>query len=348
MRVLILGAGWIAHYHAESFQKVQGVELVGAVDLVADKLEAFCAQHGIANKFATLEEAVTWGQFDAAVNATPDAVHYETTFKLIEAGKHIFCEKPLSISADKAMEMTEAVEKAGVVGMVNLTYRSSPALQKAREMVLAGEIGEVRHVDAAMLHGWLVGNHWGDWKTDSKWLWRLSKKHGSNGALGDTGIHVVDFASYGAALDVAHVFARLKTFDKAPGNKIGEYDLDANDGFIMNVDFSNGAIGTIHATRTAAGYDNMLRMWIYGSLGSLEVIYDTGKSTLRACIGSDVNTHTWKDIPLEPVPTNHETFLRAVRSGKTLEPAFRKAAELQKVLDQAAVSNDRHVDQTIK
>jgi predicted dehydrogenase len=66
--------------------------------------------------------------------------------------------------------------------------------------------------------GWSA-NHWGDWKTESKWLWRLSKKHGSNGALGDIGIHIVDFASYGSGLDVAHVFARLKTFDKAPGQR---------------------------------------------------------------------------------------------------------------------------------
>ena len=56
--------------------------------------------------------------------------------------------------------------------------------------------------------------------------------------LGDVGIHILDFASYGAALDIDHVFCRLKTFDKAPGNKIGEYELDANDSFTMALDFS--------------------------------------------------------------------------------------------------------------
>ena len=81
-----------------------------------------------------------------------------------------------------------------------------------------------------------------------------------SGALGDIGIHIVDFASYGSGLDVAHVFARLKTFDKARGNKIGDYDLDANDSFTMNVDFIGGAIATIQATRTAAGQFDQLRL----------------------------------------------------------------------------------------
>ena len=80
----------------------------------------------------------------------------------IAAGKHIFCEKPLATDATLAMEMTAAMEKSGKVGMVNFTYRNSPALQKGRQMVLAGEVGAVRHVEASHLQSWLVGNAWGD------------------------------------------------------------------------------------------------------------------------------------------------------------------------------------------
>jgi predicted dehydrogenase len=266
----------------------------------------------------------------------------------VAAGKHVFCEKPLATDAGLAMEMTEAIEKSGKVGMVNFTYRNSPALQKGRQIVMAGEVGAVRHIEASHLQSWLVGNAWGDWKTESKWLWRLSRKHGSNGALGDIGIHIVDFASYGSGLDVAHVFARLKTFDKAPPtNTIGEYDLDANDSFTMNVDFSNGAVGTIQATRTAPGQLDQLRLRVYGDKGSIETIYDTGKSTLRACLGADVNTATWRDVPFEPVETNYQRFVAAVRAGKTQEPSFRRAANIQKVLDAAALSDRRHKDEVV-
>ena len=72
--------------------------------------------------------------------------------------------------------MADAAERAGLVNMVNLTYRNVAALQKAREMVLAGEIGQVRHVEASYLQSWLVSKAWGDWRTESKWLWRLSTR----------------------------------------------------------------------------------------------------------------------------------------------------------------------------
>lgn len=347
MRLLILGTGGMANAHARNFGAIDGVTIVGGVDVVPDRLAAFLAEHGIPRGFSSIEEALAWGEFDTVANVTPDRIHHPTTMLAIAAGKHVFCEKPLATDARLALEMTEAIEASGKVGMVNFTYRNSPALQKGRQMVLDGAVGAVRHVEASHLQSWLVGKAWGDWTSEDKWLWRLSKKHGSNGALGDIGIHIVDFTSYGSGLDVAHVFGRLKTFDKAPGNRIGDYDLDANDSFTMNVDFSNGAIGTIQATRTAAGQLDQLRLRIYGSTGSLEIIYDTGKSTLRASIGEDVHTATWRDVDFEPVETNYQRFVAAVRAGRTQEPSFRRAATIQKVLDAALVSDASHKDETI-
>ena len=128
----------------------------------------------IAHRFTDLDSAIAWGEFDAAANVTPDAVHHPTTMKLIAAGKHILCEKPLATTYPLALEMTEAAEKRGVINMVNLTYRGSPAVEKAREIVVSGEIGEIRHFEASYLQSWLVGNHWGDWKSEDRWLWRLS------------------------------------------------------------------------------------------------------------------------------------------------------------------------------
>ena len=344
MRLLILGTGGMAAKHATSFSAIDGVSVVAGVDILPERLAAYCATHNIARQFPSLEEALVWGEFDAVANVTPDRVHHPTTLQAIAAGRHVFCEKPLATDAAKAMEMTEAIEAAGLVGMVNLTYRNSPALQKGRQMVLAGDIGAVRHVEASHLQSWLVGKAWGDWTSESKWLWRLSKDHGSNGCLGDIGIHIVDFATYGSGLDVAHVEARLKTFDKAPGGRIGEYTLDANDAFTMNVDFTNGAIGTIQASRTAAGQLDQLRLRIYGEKGAVEIIYDTGVSSLRACLGADRDTATWRDIPFDPVETNYQRFVSAVRAGKTQEPSFRRAAGIQTVLDAAQVSDRERRD----
>jgi len=335
MRLLVLGTGGMANSHAQHFAAIDGVELVGAVDVDPSRAKAFADKHGIPNVFTSLEEAIAWGGFDAATNVTPDRAHHPTTLALLAAGKHVMCEKPLAENYAKADEMARAAEASSLVTMVNLTYRNVAPLQKAREMVLAGEIGRVRHVEASYLQSWLVSKAWGNWATESQWLWRLSTRHGSNGVLGDVGIHILDFASYGAGSDVEHVFARLKAFDKAPDNRIGEYDLDANDSFTMTVDFANGALGVIHSSRWATGHLNELRLRMHGDKGALEVIHSTEGSRLRGCLGEDVEKAVWRDLDAGTVPTNYQRFAAAVAAGEQVEPGFRHAAELQKILDLA-------------
>ncbi|MFC3075387.1 Gfo/Idh/MocA family protein [Shinella pollutisoli] len=335
MRLLILGTGGMANTHATHFSAVEGVELVGAVDVDPSRAEAFATKHGIPNIFTSLEDAIAWNGFDAATNVTPDRAHHPTTLALIAAGKHVLCEKPLAENYAKADEMALAAEASGLVTMVNLTYRNVAPLQVARAMVLSGEIGKVRHVEASYLQSWLVSKAWGDWATESQWLWRLSTRHGSNGVLGDVGIHILDFASYGTGSDVEHVFARMKAFDKAPDNRIGEYQLDANDSFTMTVDFSNGALGVIHASRWATGHLNELRLRIHGDKGALEVTHSTEGSRLAGCLGDDVERAVWREIDAGRVPTNYQRFAAAVMAGEAVEPGFRHAAELQRVLDLA-------------
>jgi predicted dehydrogenase len=335
MRLLVLGTGGMANSHAQHFAAIDGVELVGAVDVDPMRAKTFADTHGIPNVFTSLEEAIAWDGFDAATNVTPDRAHHPTTLALLAAGKHVMCEKPLAENYAKADEMARAAEASSLVTMVNLTYRNVAPLQKARDMVLAGEIGRVRHVEASYLQSWLVSKAWGNWATESQWLWRLSTKHGSNGVLGDVGIHILDFASYGAGSDVEHVFARLKAFDKAPDNRIGEYDLDANDSFTMTVDFANGALGVIHSSRWATGHLNELRLRMHGDRGALEVIHSTEGSKLSGCLGADVEKAVWREIGAGTVPTNYQRFAAAVVAGEQIEPGFRHAAELQKVLDLA-------------
>jgi predicted dehydrogenase len=328
----------MANHHAEHFAEIDGVQLVGGVDVDPGRLDKFKAKHGIANGFPSLDAALAWGEFDAVANVTPDSIHHPTSIQALKAGKHVFCEKPLATDAAKAFEMTEVAEASGLVNMVNLTYRNVAQLQKAREIVTSGQIGTVKHVEASYLQSWLVSKAWGDWRTEAQWLWRLSKKHGSNGVLGDIGIHILDFATYGSGLSIDHIFTRLKTFEKVPGNKIGEYELDANDSFTMSVDFDNGALGVIHATRWATGHFNDLRLRVYGELGGVEVQHGPTGSRLRVVLGADADTATWQEMEVPKVPTNYERFVEAVRAGKTQEPSFRHAAELQKVLDLATVT----------
>lgn len=339
IRVLILGTGGMANAHAEAYAAIPGVRLVGGVDTNPERLTAFMVKHGIAQGFASVGDALAWGQFDAVSNVTPDPVHHPTTLPLLAAAKHVLCEKPLAANYPHAQEMADAAARAGVVNMVNLTYRNGAGLMHAARLVADGAIGEVRHFEASYLQSWLTQAAWGEWDKQPQWLWRLSRAHGSLGVLGDIGVHILDFATLAAGLFPTRVSARLHTFDKVPGGKIGDYVLDANDSASMQVQLSNGAIGVIHTTRMASGHLNDLSLQLFGTKGGIEVKGDGKLSTLRASLGDDMKTAVWRDIACPPVETNYVRFITAIQAGQQVEPDFARGAALQRVLDQAVASD---------
>lgn len=339
IRLLVLGTGGMAKAHVAHFKLDSRVEIVAASDVVAGRAKEFAATHDIANFFTSLEDAIAWGKFDACTNVTPDPIHHPTTMKLLAANKHVLCEKPLAENFKLANEMATAADKAKLINMVNLTYRNVPALQKAALMVAAGDIGPVRHFEASYLQSWLTQPAWGDWKTEPQWLWRLSSKHGSKGALGDIGIHIVDFATFVAGSFPAEVSCRLKTFHKAPGDRIGDYVLDVNDSFVMHMALQNGAMGTVSATRFASGHHNDLRLRIYGDKGGLEVSFEQAVSRLRSCLGDAVNKPEWTEVETPDVPMVYQRFVAAIRGEGAAIPDFNRGADLQRVLDLAEQSD---------
>lgn len=339
VRILLIGTGSMAENHVKNFRKIPGVDVVAGVDIVEDRLKKFCDLHKIPKYFTDLDAAIAWGEFDAVTNVTPDAVHHPTVMKLMEARRPILCEKPLAPNYALALEMTEAAKGAGVVAMVNLRYRELPVMQMARALVEDGLVGDIRHIDAAYLQSWLVGTHWGDWRTEERWLWRLSGAHGSRGVLGDVGIHILDFASYVSDQFPTSIHCRLKTFGKAEGDRIGAYGLDANDSFVMSCEFDGGAVGVVHASRWMTGYANAMKLAVFGTRGAIEIWFESEKMGMRVCAGPDVHTQTWREVEAPAVPNTYETFIDAVRRGETLEPSFRRAAELQHVLDLAFESD---------
>ncbi len=340
VRVLIVGTGGMANAHAEAYAAMDGVAVVAGVDRNPDNLRTFSEKHGIARGFDSVIDAIAWGEFDAVSNVTPDAVHFPTTMPLLAAGKQVLCEKPLAISYGEAAQMARAAAAAGVVNMVNLTYRNVPAVMEAARMVGAGAIGDVRHFEASYLQSWLTQPAWGKWDEEAQWLWRLSSQHGSLGVLGDVGVHILDFMTFVAGSSTARMSCRLRTFDKAPGGQIGEYTLDANDSATMQVMLHNGAVGVVHASRMASGHLNDLQLRIFGTKGGLDVRWEKNHSILRACLAPDLSQAVWQDVPLPPVQTNYVRFIDAVRQGEQVLPDFARGAVLQQALD-AAVESDR-------
>lgn len=348
VRVGIVGTGGMANMHAEQFLGIPGCELAAACDVDAARAEEFTSKHKIPGVFSSLKEVVDAGVCDAVSIVTPDPFHAPLSIQALKAGLHVLCEKPIALNYADAAKMVRAARAAGVVNMVNFSYRNWPCIDGAAGAVAAGELGEIRHVEAAYQQAWLVSKAWGDWKTTPAWLWRLSSAHGSKGVLGDVGVHILDFATHPAG-PIREVTCRLRAFPKAPGNRIGDYKLDANDSALIQAEFTNGALGVIHTSRWIAGHPNRLFLKISGTLGTLEIDSERSTDSYRICAGGDVDTATWKEKTCRPVPTIYQKFISAIRDPKfDATPDFARGAEIQKVLDACFESDSSRAPVRVK
>jgi predicted dehydrogenase len=190
-------------------------------------------------------------------NAGPNNLHGEPSIAAAEAGKHVICEKPLGRTADESYEIWQRVAATGVKHMCAFNYRFVPGIRLAREMIEAGEIGEIRHFRASYLQEWIAD-------PDFPMVWRLDKATAGSGALGDLGAHIIDLARYLVG-EIASVAGTTRTF---VGERSGG-DVSVDDAFAAAVQFEGGALGTLEASRFATGRKNALTWEINGSLGSV-------------------------------------------------------------------------------
>lgn len=341
VRVLLVGTGRMAETHARRFAEIPGTSVVAAVDVNRERVEGFCKEHGITHAHTALDEALAAHELDAVSVVTPDALHASVSIRALQAGLAVLCEKPLSESTRSSSDMVDAAREADTLNMVNLSYRVSGALHQARCLVDQGQLGEIRHLDAAYRQSWLASPYWGEWSEEEAWLWRLSSAHGSTGVLGDIGIHILDFVTAGVGMDISGLQCRLHTFDKAPENRIGEYTLDANDSCVINLQMNNGALGAVHMSRYQTGYFNDLSLTIHGTKGALQITTGQAGDSLMACLGVDRHKPTWRQVACKPQPDTFERFALALKSGMSGTPDFAHAAGLQHYLQRCMESHEQ-------
>ncbi len=339
IKLAIIGTGGMANSHAKAFSAIDGVRLVAACDIIPERVALFAETYGIPHTYTDFGDLLAHADIDAVTVVTPDSAHAAVALEAVSRGKHVLCEKPLATNYQDAKEMACAAEQAGVINMVNFSYRNSSAIQKAHEIVAQGGLGRIMHVEASYLQSWLVSQGWGDWRTNPSMLWRLSTRHGSAGVLGDIGVHILDFVTF-AAGDITSLNCRLKTFPKAEGNHIGEYILDANDSAVITVEMAGGAIGTIHTSRWAVGQANSLLLRVYGDQGSIIVNLDQSWVSLKICRGEDVDKFHWQTLRCGHTPDIYHRFITSIRSGKNDQPNFTTGARVQQMLD-ACIESDR-------
>jgi predicted dehydrogenase len=190
-------------------------------------------------------------------NAGPNDVHAEPTMAAVRSGKHVLCEKPLGRTASESYEIWRCAADAGVKHMCAFNYRFVPAVRLAREIIEAGELGEIYHFRARYLQDWLLDPGFGR-------TWRLERALAGSGALGDLGVHIIDLARFLVG-EIAAVCGVTRTFvEERPGGPV-----DVDDAFEATVEFDGRAIGTIEASRFCQGRKNGLTFEISGSDGSI-------------------------------------------------------------------------------
>ena len=197
---------------------------------------------------------------EAVAIVTPNHLHHGPAKAFLEAGIHVICDKPLTSSLEHAEELRDLVAEKELLFAVTYNYSGYPMVRQARDMVAAGEMGNIRVVQVEYPQDWLStdlessGQKQAAWRTDPK-------QAGAGGSLGDIGTHAFQLVEFVTGLEVKSLLADLNAF--VPGRQ-----LDDNAQILLR--FNNGARGSLWASQVAVGHENGLRIRVYGDKASLE------------------------------------------------------------------------------
>jgi len=283
VNVGMIGAGFMGKAHSFGYQncgpiwKTKCTPVMKCIAGTEPKavLKAAAEQLGWQEYETDWRKMVARDDIDLIDISTPNFVHVEEAVAAAKAGKDILCEKPLANDLAGALKMYDAAKKARVKAMCGFTYRQAPAVRLARQMIEAGELGEIYHVRAVYLQDWIMD-------PEFPLVWRLQKPLAGSGSLGDLGAHITDTARYLVG-NIKSVCGTMETFIKerpleaaAGGTRLTDRKKSAmkgkvtvDDAVIWCARFANGALGTFEATRFAGGHKNGHRWEINGSKGSI-------------------------------------------------------------------------------
>jgi len=207
------------------------------------------------------ERALPAGErIDFVTIATPNHMHHPVAKAAVEAGFHVVCDKPLTLTLAEAEDLARTVAASKGVFVVTHNYTGYPLVRQAREMILAGELGEIQAVRAEYIQGWLrtrlesEGQKQAAWRTDPA-------RSGAAGCFGDIGTHAYNLGRYMTGLLPEAISAHLKVF--VTGRPLDDYGHAV-------IRYQNGGLGTVTASQISHGRENDLRIQIDGTLGSLE------------------------------------------------------------------------------
>ena len=266
----VVGTGFIGAVHVDALRRL-GIEVLGVVGSTPERAGA----KGLAPAYDSFEAMLEDERVDVVHLTTPNHLHFPQAKQALVVGKHVVCEKPLTLTSLESAELVELAKTAGLVNCTNFNLRFYPLVQETRARVLAGDLGDVWSVHGGYLQDWLA--------RPTDWNWRLEADRGGElRAVGDIGSHWLDLAQFVTGLRIVEVLADFATTIPVRRRPAGEVETfanaedDARLGAPMSTEdlahillrFEGGARGSIVVSQVSFGRKNSLRIELDGSAES--------------------------------------------------------------------------------
>ena len=200
----VIGGGFIGTVHVEALRRL-GVRVHGVLASSPERSAERATQLGVERGYASLDEVLGDDRVEIVHVTSPNHLHHPQVRRIIEADRHVVCEKPLAMTAGESADLVERAERSGKVHAVNFNIRFYPLNQHAHELVAAGDLGDVRLVTGRYFQDWLL--------LDTDWNWRLEPdRGGALRAVGDIGSHWLDLLAFITGQRITSVMADMTTF----------------------------------------------------------------------------------------------------------------------------------------
>ncbi len=281
----VIGTGFIGTVHTWALRRL-GVQVKGVLGSSPERGAAGAKAIGVARAYTSLEELLADADVQVVHVTSPNHAHFPQVKKILEAGKHVVCEKPLAMTSKQSAEMVDLADQAGVIAAVCYNIRFYPLNQHAHAMTLAGDLGDVRFVTGHYHQDWLA--------KPTDWNWRLQTDEGGElRSVSDIGTHWIDLTNFVTGLKPVSVFAELATFIPEREKPVGpvatfstaggdtqSVKIATDDAATIMIRYDNGARGVMSTSQINVGRKN-------------ELIWDVAGSKASAAWHSETPDHLW-------------------------------------------------------
>ena len=272
VQVGLIGAGRIARVHANAYQTVAGAQLVACADPVPAAAESLGRDFGL-ETYSDYRDLLARPDLDAVIIATPNSLHAEQMIASAQAGKHVFCQKPIALTLEDADRMIAAASQYGIVFQIGFMLRFTPPIPRIQQLIASGELGEIIAIRGSIF-GWEPTNEW------------FYIKEQGGGVILDTLIHFADLVRWLAG-DVQEVYAAGGAYVLEGAKK-----HHSPDNASVTLNHANQAVTSLYVTWTT-GYGNFF-FEVYGTKGSASVnLLEKQASSMFLKSGSAASPAGW-------------------------------------------------------